>query len=428
MPAELLLLTALSVCLLPLLGVLILADVRRNTIILLVAAVGVRLLINVTNQWMGLFEPKLAGAAAVHLFNAFHSGVGANPGSSFLVQTFLAWPFLVVHDSLQSLIVANNALSILLSFVGMRLLKPCLSRKSWFYLLFAVLFFPAVLNFNMFGLRDPIIFGFVLVFVASVLRLRSGFSPVAIIWLFLAVIPLLSLRNEFVVILIVPLVLSLFSAFGRLRFGQQMGAGKLALRTVFISAFLAIALPVVLILGVRALGNIGISESEASLVAVQASVEGRFERQAGQSGGGSSIYSGQSFQSLPLPVRTAVSFAGMIIIPFPWQVTNPAQLLAFLESLVVVGMLGWILTGNRRRLGFSSASRDMLITYLIGSAVIGFFMINFGNAYRMRLSLLPFLFIVVALVRDRYMQQVTARRARRFVDQRCVSDNAMSTR
>lgn len=426
MPAELFLLTVVSVCLSPLLGVLVLADPRRNTIILLVSAVSVRLLINVANQWLGLFEPKLAGAFSVHLFESINSGVGTDLGSSFLVQAILSWPFLLVNNSLQSVILANNVLSLLLSLIGMRLLKPCLSRRSWFLLLSTVLLFPAVMNFNMFGLRDPIIFGFVLIFAASVVRLQSSFSPVAIAWLFLSVLPLLSLRPEMSVIVVVPLGLVLIRGAGRLRVGRQSGTGKFALRTVVVAAFLAVALPAVLALGVRALGNIGISKSEASLNALQASVESRFVRQAGEAGGGSSIYNVQSFQSLPLPQRAAVSFAGMLVIPFPWQVTNAAQLLAFLESLVVLGILGWMLTGNRRRLGFSSNSRDMLITYLIGSAVIGFFMINFGNAYRMRLSVLPFLFVAVALVHDRYIQQLKARSAKRIISHQWMSDSPVN--
>jgi len=165
--------------------------------------------------------------------------------------------------------------------------------------------------------------------------------------------------------------------------------------------FLILALSVVVPLGynftLSQINNVGLSPAEVVEVASAA----RLERAADGEGGGSNYGDFETYSSYPWWARWAIQSVGMIVSPFPWQVNSIPRALAFVDSIILV-LLIFQLVFSKHVLGNrSSVSFWFFITFLIGILIMGFIIINAGNAFRMRLAALPFLFVSYVIMLEK---------------------------
>jgi hypothetical protein len=123
-----------------------------------------------------------------------------------------------------------------------------------------------------------------------------------------------------------------------------------------------------------------------------------------------------TFNRLPFPVRVGLQLVAFIIIPLPWQLTDATRALALTDSIFVICGMWWswrlqmMLRGaardgpslppvlaqyelaTLRRLGFA-----LLIAFVMSWFGFGVLVDDAGDAFRMRISVEPFIIFASAI-------------------------------
>ena len=128
------------------------------------------------------------------------------------------------------------------------------------------------------------------------------------------------------------------------------------------------------------------------------------------SGNGSDVLPPGLYKSVPLPVRLAVQVIGMWMVPMPWLLTSLARILGFADSLFVATVMFWAFRAQtlfkfdgvgrqthqwqavqkyslsvQRAIGFAE-----LFTFMSLMICFGMLVSNSGDAFRMRLCVVPY--------------------------------------
>ena len=246
-----------------------------------------------------------------------------------------------------------------------------------------VMLAPGVFYFSMVALRD--FFTAVLLFALSIHiadgKLRAKWFISAML-----VTLLTSLRPELLVYIVALTFTWTFVASGS---------------SLFVKAMVLISGPMLLLVILQAALSGSFHLDVADLWAVKdVLIEPRFERQFLADGGNSAIMSLEKFREIPLLHVLLLQFTSTILIPgLPDGSWLASDWMAFFDSVVFIGALVCILyLGILRR---NREARFAILAVFLYLVVITPFMVNYGNALRMRLpaAMLCYGFIYLSYAR-----------------------------
>ena len=394
----------LSVCygfLLFLLGVLAYCAVYRTLhlrlfLVCTVFYIG-RCALFIGNSVLGIFPPKVANDFGLfwvehHIFG----NMAVPPADSFAIQGLLIAPLYgIVIDPIYLALAANTAAYSIAGYAVGRfafMLTP--PRKAAFIFL-AYSLFPAANNFVMFGLRDPIILAGATFFFLGIGRYLIGHSRTIFNGeVLLGAMIMLVSRPELAVIF----VPSIGVIGMRVAARKYRGSAARHVKPALYMLAILLLVPISYLSYQVAASNVGFKEAGIATV-LSIYGEARYERQFSdkdQSGDQSAIIPPNLYAQLPLPARVAMQTAGMLILPFPWLIDRIPKALAFIDSLVYLGLLWKLLRTRHVR-----EVRYGLLVFAIALLGMGTTVSNFGNAFRMRIVLYPILIVTLALAAAR---------------------------
>lgn len=312
------------------------------------------LLAAIVNWEFDIFEQKFASEFA---FDVFKGRESLRDNSAFFLQAVIGAPAFFLTDVWWAAIGTNIAtVSGVFYFVHKR--SPVLSL---------IMLAPAVVNFSMFALRDPIIA--VNAFVVSWLFLTP--AQVGIWWKQASAVVLFAfIRPENMAIFAYAKLMTIFHQNNRA-----------FLVYLFLPVFLGAAL------GVAALAPnlLGIKNSSVSDLPDTATefYESRANRVDESNGGGSNILGGK-LTSMPIYLRYPIQVFTFFVLPLPFEIRHLGLALAFVDS-----MLFCVVAYRTHKV----ASAKTLIIFWAYVLIVAFFSNNYGNVFRLRL---PAYFILLA--------------------------------
>jgi len=307
------------------------------------------------NYELQIFEQKAASEIA---FEIHQAGAYLTDLPSFALQAIVNAPAFELSGSWEAAIGTNAGLAALIFFAC-----DVRDRRA-----IAFILTPAVINFSMFALRDPLIgvtmFLFTLTALQSSGRRRTlGLIAVAVATYFT--------RAENLIIELVAVSLILYR-----------GSKKWTVRTFTVPGIF-VALFGALRFGPRLLGVQGsYTVSQAPLI-----LENFFERRANRGSieaGNTSAILGGRLPSMAFPIRFPVQLVAFLILPLPFEIRTLPLLLAAVDSIILL----WLL--HRRR---HLVHRDALLIAAVFVAISALFASNYGNSFRLRL---PVYYILAA--------------------------------
>lgn len=313
------------------------------------------MMLAIFNLEIGFIPQK---AASEYAFELHNTGAYLSDIPNFVLQALLNYPAFVLSGSWTAAIGTNAALSALVFVVTYGQGGPA----------YKFVVAPAVVNFSMFALRDPIIGPLFYAFTALAIAPHSRRRTIGI---GLLTIAFYYTRPENLVIIGVALAL------------VQYRRGSNQLVRLFTLPGIAVAMYGALRFGPRLLGvQTAYSALEAPRV-LEEFFERRSNRTAIDEGNASAILGGR-LPSLAFPVRFPLQIFTFIVLPLPFEIRSLSMLLAFVDSL----FLAWIVLKYRHRI-----HRDALLIAVVFVLLSAFFMSNYGNGFRLRL---PLYFVLAA--------------------------------
>lgn len=386
-------------------------------------AFGLRVLLVLVNETFGLLDPKLAGNAALHVYERLMTGT-TGPGllelaarETFFVQAVVNVPgFALFGASRMNLLLTNaflGAFTAVLAGVYLARLAP---GRSWMWAFWLFALYPAAVNFSIFGLREPVVVLFVTTYVlAGSLALfsgklsagsRLGHGMVAAG----SLLPLVSLRVELMPVLLVLPAWWLAAGLWSIPDGFASRFETWASRLLLTGAVLTVAVPAGLGVYRVAISAVGVDRIVSPVEFVERYTTSRYFRavevggtEAG-TGAGSHIVPPELYASLPVPAAVALQVVGLVVLPLPWLLTDVMRWMAFGDSLVVMWCL-WMVYRWGRRTGPAvrrRAVKPLMICFLLGILGMGLVVVNAGNGFRMRLSIMPLLLAATAVSVQRW--------------------------
>ncbi len=306
------------------------------------------------NFEFGFFEQKFASSFSYDVFIGRESVVR---NSTFFLQYILNLPAFLMTDAWWAATGTNIAI-----FSGIfyytYLKKPALTL---------LLFAPAILNFSMFALRDPIIAA-LFFWIAIFQKERNQMLQLAkqsVLTLFFLVV-----RPENVLIVVLWRMTTLVD------WSRHMLLTIALIPVLLVAGWGALSFAP----GLLGLGDVGNQSSLSS----QASdlFESRATRHSSEDTGKSNILNG-SLVEFPFPLRYPIQVFTFFVLPLPFEIKTMALALAFLDSIVFCA-LTWKLCQTRNKYAIA-----FLVVYVLAAA---FFSSNYGNVFRIRL---PAYFIII---------------------------------
>lgn len=369
--------------------------------VVFLAAFALRIGLTVINETFELIPEKYAGEFALDVHRTIwqtgaEGGMGEVPSQkrNFLLPALLNLPgFLLFGATRWTLIFTNGFLATMAAVVGAAYLDRLACRRAATWGLLLLAFYPAALNFSIFGLRDPIIYFLVTVYCGAAWatiwpgrgRLFQGLIAGA------ALLLIVPLRVELLpILLVLPFAIAsgvAWRASGRFRIAFER-------RTVRLTAallLLAVALPLAASLYHKTLSQIGVTGFVSPVEIVEVYAEQRYLRDPE----GSNILPESVYRRTSPAVRFVLQTFGIIVLPYPWLISDIPRALAGLDSLVLIACL-WVVYRQRssvpravNRLALDPA----MLAFWAGVLVMGLLIVNAGNALRMRMSLVPFVLL-----------------------------------
>jgi hypothetical protein len=359
------------------------------------------------NEEMQFFEAKLAGDYSIGLYEKYILESNDYWGllkEQFAVQVIINIPvWLMFGAERLSLLVSNAMLGAVVASVAGGLLCKPFGVNVGVRAIVLLAIYPAIFNFSLFGLRDPIIFFSMTVAACGILRQwKDGLSIFDMGVTAFGMLVSFSIRPEmsyvFIIMAGVPFIAIFLNMWASWRYGQRNAAN------FFLLCIIAITLSMIAAAAATQIAsrNIGADTANPFEVADGLAKE-RYSRHAEKEGSGSHIIPTETYINLPVYLRVPIQTVGMIVIPFPWQATSPARLFAFIDSLFLMSMIGFILINLLyshpiRQSGAARMSAVLLFAFAIGILGMGVIVSNSGNGFRMRLSVTPLLIVAAAIM------------------------------
>jgi len=358
-----------------------------------------RLILIFLNENLHFFDQKLAANKSI--INYLNWIIDqAIIDQSFLVQTLINTPsFILFGPSRINLLLTNAFLGATTGIIVFAYLNYIYDSKiaKYGFILFSI--YPAAVNFSIFGLRDIIIYFFVSIYILSILSVfNKKRVEVKNIFLFaFSSICLFLLRNELLLILIfLPSILVLYEFNYVKNRIKNINARFLYVSLVGTLIFIIICLGSFYLYN-KIISYFGYNYSTSPIKIVENIAEVRFMRSVEEEfGSGSHILPPNIYINTSLLIRIPLQIIGMIVIPLPWLINNLTKLFALFDSIFIILCLSWTFYGIKSHLMSKSEKKVilfLLLNFLLAIFAMGFVISNAGNAFRMRLSILPYLLI-----------------------------------
>lgn len=321
----------------------------RRSVLLSLAVLGALGTVAAANLHLGFFEQKLASEIAFELWQ----GVSTRNFPTFLPQMVVNIPAFALLDTWHAAIGTNAALiALCVLHVHSRSPEAALHLAA-----------PAVANFALFSLRDPLLGLLMMVFSFALLRRGRQHQSVALIGA--VAIIMYWARPENLAVMVV--AASAVALLRRTDVGLRVFLTPLI--AVFAAFVIRFSLPLV---GINV--PTSVVGAPARLITFARSRATRFQ---GTAGGGSNILGG-ALPGLPTLVAYTVQLTATIVLPLPFEIRTLSLALAFTDT----AFLFWI--GRRFLRNSSFEARSVVFTYI---GVIALFASNYGNLFRLRMLL-----------------------------------------
>ena len=306
------------------------------------------------NFELEIFDQKFASEFP---FDVFKQRESLRSNSTFILQAIVSSLAFFITDVWWAAIGTNVALTAAVFYFVH-------SRKPW---VSVIMLAPAIVNFCMFALRDPVISALSL---AVTWLLLAPASPGQWIKQAISILLFALIRPENIAIFSYAKLMTIVGRHGRsfllyLSFPLLIGVG----------AIIALFIPQMLGMESQSVGHLPDAANEF--------YEVRATRHDDIEGGGSDILGG-ALDRQPLAVRYPVQVFTFFVLPLPFEINNLSMALAFLDSMVFITIAYFF---------HRYSSRDAIIIFWIFVLAVAFFSSNYGNVFRLRL---PAYYIMVA--------------------------------
>ena len=370
------------------------------------------------NEEFGFIVEKLAGNRSIWLYQHFilqRGDWGSLLGEEFALQVLVNIPaWMIFGASRLSLLFSNAAIGALAAPLAALLVNRDFKYSGSVRTLILLSLYPAGFNFSCFGLRDPLIFLGMIALCAGAIRVWANKVTIVDIGLMCCgALSVLSLRPELAYVVLLVFLMPLTSKYLDLLMASKGNKRNFSSAVLLTLPVLLIGIGAVLA-GTRVAGsNIGVDTFNPADIAGD-SAEDRFARHASEMGGNSHMMSAAMYQKLPWYLRVPIQTAGLIMLPFPWQVRNASLLMAFMDSIYVIG-LGLFVLANAwycdpfKKKGVGRLTMFLMAVSFVGFLGIGFVVSNFGNGFRMKLAVTPMVFLAAAIVPVRIRFRIKSR-------------------
>ncbi|GEM_PF-6533894 len=307
----------------------------------------------------------------------FHEG-GGNQGYYY----FVAWQYYIFgkieyFPSYVNALVGTVSILLILKISSIYFSWKIVKNIAIF-----VSFFPSLILFNAYPLKDTLVFMTSFLSLYSYIRFLNEKKWSSLITSALVLFPLYTLRFYMVIFLLGVYFLTSFLLIGELSI-KRISRSLLAGMVIFLLSF-----------------ALGVGGDALEVVQTQGTVEQANFYQHANKEGGSAVYQGQEYKSgwdiiRYLPLR----LVNFLFAPFPWQLTSVVSLMAFLEL-----PFWWFLFPSTIR-GFkflivnrkARALMPILLYAVFVSLLYAVVESNIGTFYRKKAQVLPLFFIMASV-------------------------------
>jgi len=367
---------------------------------------GLRLFLIYMNQHFNFFQTKLEGQAAVNLQKVFLATGHVSIHSTFFLQWLVSFPFFELNGPTFATILIDNAfVGAVVPMGAAYFMYKLYGSRFENYTLFLFSFFPSFISFSIFGLRDIIILAVVTanalasLYMFQARKKSKQFYKAAFVYggtVFL----ILFIRPEMSVLLALPFFFYLLRGILVIVKRLSDNYSRVLVLSTLAGLFLLVGASFLYFANHFLISNIGGTGGASVSKIMKVYAQQRYQRQIQNGGGGSAIVHPATYHHLSIGGRLGVQILGMVVIPFPWEIKSITKLLAFGDTLVVLFLLFHLLRYYYRqfkskRVGlrrFMENPFNVLgLTFFCCVMIYGILVVNFGNAFRLRMSILPYL-------------------------------------
>jgi hypothetical protein len=393
------------------------------------------------NERLGIFPQKFAACFPLDMINREGGLVGFfqnfDPGNrrvtdqlKFVLEAAANIPGIAFFENSNIILNLTNCLvGAAAGLVVFAYMRRLFDRNTAIFALLLVSFFPAAFNFSLFGLRDIFLYLLVLTNIASLawLLLRPDRRALQIAIYLVTVLALGLLRSAFLpFILVMPAFLLTRAAWRLFRTVQSRGKQIALAGTAAMTILLALTGSYMVVLN-----HVGISGFVPPDQLFNHYVEARAARgtpfakayahgaistcrsmnrktQNAARGVASQYIPFALYRHTPWVLREALQLIGFIVIPLPWQLDRLSRALALFDTIFVIATMvaAWrvrrspappSVTARRREDILREFLLGLLLSFAVGWLGYGLLVTDSGNAFRLRLSIEPFLLFGTSL-------------------------------
>jgi hypothetical protein len=299
------------------------------------------------NFELDIIEQKFASEFAYDLYVGRDS---LRKSEGFVLQYILCWPAFFLTDVWWAAIGVNvAAMGLLYAYIA------SFNRSLGLFILA-----PAIVNFSMFSLRDPLI-GIVFFIIAVTI---SNPDPVKrMMKQFGATVLFTLIRPENILIVVGAHMYDLFKRY------RKSWWAILAIPVVLVGGYIGI-LMIPRVLGINFSGSV----FDLPLV-LSEFYDRRSNRWDASDGGGSNILGGR-LSDIPFMFRYPIQILSFFMLPLPIDLNKPALALAAIDSCVFFYLF---------RKFHKGADTRVVILFWCYVLMVSLFMSNYGNAFRLRM-------------------------------------------
>ncbi|KAA1259026.1 hypothetical protein LF1_15510 [Rubripirellula obstinata] len=356
------------------------------------------------NETAGIFAPKVQWRYGIGIYEDYvltgnYLGLIFEPFGAQVLWNLPVWAF--TDATRPSLLFSNAGASALAASLAAIMVRSVTSRRIAIAVMVIFSMYLGAFNFAMFGLRDPLLALASGTLGCAVLRIGLGQfrTPEILAGIAGAGFSLWLRPEQFFIVLFV-LGLPLAAYYVNLFRGPGNKRRNFGIAFFLTVPLIAVGVGMILVATLVAGKNIGTKTLNPVQIADE-NAEDRFNRHVGSDyGSGSNIVDVQTYQNMPVFVRVPVQVIGLVVLPFPWQIRGPEQLLAFVDSVFLIVLLIASLRFVRARHSIDQGRWvviALLATFAIGIVGMGFVISNAGNGFRMRMAVVPFLMLAAGV-------------------------------
>jgi hypothetical protein len=358
------------------------------------------------------------------------------PKLKFLLEALLNAPALLLFENAPIMLNLTNCF--VGAMAGIVVFAYCVrlfGRRAALLALLATSFFPAAVSFSLFGLRDIIVYFFLLaeIFSFSWLVLRTDHRSSNLLVFAGSFLCVVILRMAFLpFLLILPAWFALTAALRFIRGikdrSRRMLLGSMAAMGLFLAGAGTLVLSYSVVLHSVKIDYLATPDVLFRQYAEERAWRGYdpvgYQRTWRSSHGAadyspsdgtaaaSEYLSAGTYLHLPWLERVLVQVVGFIVIPFPWQLNSLARALAMFDSVFLVVCLCGAWRAHRMlrpsaagtlpmpaspAIALQTLSLALLLSFLLSWLGYALLVSDAGNAFRMRLSVVPFIILGASL-------------------------------